>query len=281
MSPLLLIMLSCSRKDAAPNAADGTPVQRQEEFAVLDFQGESSEPTLLLDLSDTTRDAIGAALKNKDLYVMSRAKMEDILFHKGKNRPCRSDECSVEVGLKLGVEYVIVGKLSHPEGRKNVDLKMLRTSDQMVLSQRRYAAGTADQILTVSHKEAQKFIDGNFGIQGAFQPYEISAPKSLENCLEQRLPEATIGEKNIQLLLTAKPSVTSFFLPSAYAQAQLLLEGRELASIRWTAFGETEQEAVKNAKTFQEMKEPASYDEICQELGDALDLALNGRRKGE
>ena len=91
--------------------------------AVLDFEGRG----ITMQEAQTLTDRFSTALVSTEKVVMvERGTMVDVLKEQGfKAGECTSDECAIEVGQLLGVEYMIGGAIGKVGETFTIDARMI------------------------------------------------------------------------------------------------------------------------------------------------------------
>jgi formylglycine-generating enzyme required for sulfatase activity len=135
-------------------------VAASEKLAVLEFQGPPSD--LLSLLSDDVRAGALKATKGRDILVMTRENMLDLMDSNSDESKCLDDTCEVTIGRSLGADYVITGKLGQVEGVYILSLRLHETSQGKLVATEKVldASGVA---LSESAQRAGRLLGGRIG----------------------------------------------------------------------------------------------------------------------
>jgi len=104
----------------------------QKHLAVLEFE---VAPGMKIDrtyFSDLARGAVKS--QAPQLFVMTRESTEVLLQANGKTLADCTGECEVEIGRKLGADYIISGRITQIGARTSITLRLFSTSDGELLS---------------------------------------------------------------------------------------------------------------------------------------------------
>ena len=83
--------------------------ESQKTLAVLDFEGRGINALEAATLTDRFTSEIG---KTEKMILVDRSMVEEILNEQGfQQSGCTTDECAVEVGALLGVQFMISGSI--------------------------------------------------------------------------------------------------------------------------------------------------------------------------
>jgi TolB-like protein len=90
--------------------------------AILDFEGQSVDPSEVKTLSERMRTEIG---NTNAVRLIERKAVEKIMMEQGLQQSgCTTDECAAEVGQLLGVQYMISGSIGKMGKSYTIDCKM-------------------------------------------------------------------------------------------------------------------------------------------------------------
>ena len=90
--------------------------------AILDFDGQGVSPTEVKTLTERMRTEIG---NTKAIRLIERKAVEKIIEEQGLQQSgCTTDECAVEVGQLLGVQFMISGSIGRMGDSYTIDVKM-------------------------------------------------------------------------------------------------------------------------------------------------------------
>ena len=92
-------------------------------LAVLDFEGRGITSFEAATLTDRFTSEIG---KTESMVLVDRTMVEEILTEQGfQQSGCTTDECAVEVGAMLGVQFMISGAIGKLGDTFTIDAKMV------------------------------------------------------------------------------------------------------------------------------------------------------------
>tara|TARA_Y100000031_G_scaffold25136_1_gene26974 strand:- start:61 stop:510 length:450 start_codon:yes stop_codon:yes gene_type:complete len=113
-------------------------VSAQETIAVIEFEGLGISQTEAKALTNRLRDE----LVNTGKYtVIERGKMEEILKEQAFQQiGCTSDECAVEVGKLIGVEWMVSGSISKVGNVISVSAKIFAVGTGEIVGSASYDA---------------------------------------------------------------------------------------------------------------------------------------------
>jgi hypothetical protein len=113
--------------------------------AVLEFELAPGVKSIdRIYLSDRARTALHDAAPG--LFVMTRESTEALLQANGKTMADCTGECEVEVGRKLGADYIISGRITQFGSRTSVTMRLFATSDGQLLSSAEATGKSADAL---------------------------------------------------------------------------------------------------------------------------------------
>ncbi len=96
--------------------------ESQNTLAVLDFEGRGINSLEAATLTDRFTSEIG---KTEAMLLVDRTMVEEILKEQGfQQSGCTTDECAVEVGALLGVQFMISGSIGKLGETFTIDAKM-------------------------------------------------------------------------------------------------------------------------------------------------------------
>ena len=96
--------------------------ESQKTLAVLDFEGRGINALEAATLTDRFTSEIG---KTERMILVDRSMVEEILNEQGfQQSGCTTDECAVEVGALLGVQFMISGSIGKLGETFTIDAKM-------------------------------------------------------------------------------------------------------------------------------------------------------------
>jgi TolB-like protein len=96
--------------------------ESQKTLAVLDFEGRGINALEAATLTDRFTSEIG---KTEKMILVDRSMVEEILNEQGfQQSGCTTDECAVEVGALLGVQFMINGSIGKLGETFTIDVKM-------------------------------------------------------------------------------------------------------------------------------------------------------------
>jgi TolB-like protein len=95
-------------------------------------------------LSDLARSALHDAVPR--LFIMTRESTEVLLQANGKTRADCTGECEVEIGRKLGADYIISGCIAQFGTRIAVTMRLFSTVDGQLLSSSEARGATLNQL---------------------------------------------------------------------------------------------------------------------------------------
>ena len=96
--------------------------ESQKTLAVLDFEGRGINTLEAATLTDRFTSEIG---KTERMILVDRSMVEEILNEQGfQQSGCTTDECAVEVGALLGVQFMISGSIGKLGETFTIDAKM-------------------------------------------------------------------------------------------------------------------------------------------------------------
>ncbi len=120
----------------------------QKRLAVLEFevaQGVKIDRTYFSDL------ARGAVKKQApQLFVMTRESTEVLLQANGKTLADCTGECEVEIGRKLGADYIISGRITQIGTRQVLTLRLFSTADGALMADEEASGKSQDQLFDES-----------------------------------------------------------------------------------------------------------------------------------
>ena len=100
-----------------------TPQEPQRTLAVLDFEPRGINSLEAATLTDRFTSEIG---KTQAMTLVDRNMVEEILKEQGfQQSGCTTDECAVEVGALLGVQFMISGSIGKLGDTYTIDAKMV------------------------------------------------------------------------------------------------------------------------------------------------------------
>jgi TolB-like protein len=101
-----------------------TAQESQTTLAILDFEGRGINSLEAATLTDRFTSEVG---KTKAMRLVDRTMVEEILTEQGfQQTGCTTDECAVEVGAMLGVQFMISGAIGKLGDTFTIDAKMKR-----------------------------------------------------------------------------------------------------------------------------------------------------------
>ena len=116
LSAVLLCLLSAD----APNAQSASS---QSTVAILDFEGRGINSLEAATLTDRFTSEVG---KTGAVRLVDRTMVKEILIEQGfQQSGCTSDECAVEVGAMLGVQFMISGAIGKLGDTFTIDAKLV------------------------------------------------------------------------------------------------------------------------------------------------------------
>ena len=116
LSAVLLCLLSVD----APNAQSASS---QSTVAILDFEGRGINSLEAATLTDRFTSEVG---KTGAVRLVDRTMVKEILIEQGfQQSGCTSDECAVEVGAMLGVQFMISGAIGKLGDTFTIDAKLV------------------------------------------------------------------------------------------------------------------------------------------------------------
>lgn len=117
----------------------------QKRVAVLEF--EVAQGATGIDrtyLSDRARSALHDAVRG--LFVMTRESTEALLQANGKTMADCTGECEVQVGRKLGADFIVSGRVTRFGSHTVVSMRLFGTADGELLSSAEAAGKNADEL---------------------------------------------------------------------------------------------------------------------------------------
>ena len=100
-----------------------TAQESQTTLAILDFEGRGINSLEAATLTDRFTSEIG---KTETMTLVDRTMVEEILKEQGfQQSGCTTDECAVEVGAMLGVQFMISGAIGKLGDTFTIDAKMV------------------------------------------------------------------------------------------------------------------------------------------------------------
>ena len=116
----LIAVLICLLSVNSPNAQS---TSNKSTLAVLDFEGRGINSLEAATLTDRFTSEIG---KTESMVLVDRTMVEEILKEQGfQQSGCTTDECAVEVGAMLGVQFMISGAIGKLGDTFTIDAKMV------------------------------------------------------------------------------------------------------------------------------------------------------------
>jgi len=116
----LIAVLICILSVNSPNAQS---TSNKSTLAVLDFEGRGINSLEAATLTDRFTSEIG---KTESMVLVDRTMVEEILKEQGfQQSGCTTDECAVEVGAMLGVQFMISGAIGKLGDTFTIDAKMV------------------------------------------------------------------------------------------------------------------------------------------------------------
>ena len=116
----LIAVLICLLSVNSPNAQS---TSNQNTVAVLDFEGRGINVLEAATLTDRFTSELG---KTNAMRLVERNMVEEILQEQGfQQSGCTTDECAVEVGALLGVQFMISGAIGKLGETYTIDAKMV------------------------------------------------------------------------------------------------------------------------------------------------------------
>ncbi len=114
-------------------------------LAVLEFelaQGVKIDRTYF---SDLARGAVKKAAPQ--LFVMTRESTEALLQANGKTMADCTGECEIEVGRKLGADYIVSGRITQIGSSQILTMRLFATADGSLMGDEEASGKTQDQLL--------------------------------------------------------------------------------------------------------------------------------------
>jgi len=136
----------------------GSVVFADSKVAVLDLKNDAGVSSSEISyLTDRTRDAVMRKLPAR-FNVMTSESILELLPPGVKMADCSDAECEVEIGRKLGAEYVITGELLNFAGKFRLNLKLHHCESASFLGSETIKGSDLEQL-----EESIKKIAGELG----------------------------------------------------------------------------------------------------------------------
>ncbi len=163
--------------------------------AVSDFIGHGLNKEEVFTLTDAFRSYL---INTGRFRVMERGQMDEIMKEQGfqQSGSCTDQECIVEMGQLLGVEYIIAGSIGKVGGTYSVNARLISVGTGEILKTvSKFHKGAIDGLLTTVLQTTSDEL-GRYGKRTAPRPIESVVQKnpSQEN-QEPAQPEITDEKK--------------------------------------------------------------------------------------
>ena len=135
---LALLLLSAAAP--ASRAAAGNT-----RLAVLEFEVASDLKLDRTYFSDLARGAVHRAAPQ--VFVMTRESTEALLAANGKSMSDCTGECEIEVGRKLGADYIVSGRITQVGSRLSLTMRLFSTADGQLVETAEARGRSADELL--------------------------------------------------------------------------------------------------------------------------------------
>ncbi|MFH1851631.1 MAG: CsgG/HfaB family protein [Candidatus Neomarinimicrobiota bacterium] len=138
----IIVLFTTTAAGIAPPVKPEVPVP----IAVLPLEGKGVSPQE----SDILTERLRSALVQDGQYqVIERSRMEEILIEQGfQQTGCVSNECIVEVGLLLGVKYMVGGTVGKLGASYTIDVRLFDTETaEIIRAVTRNYRGEIDDLL--------------------------------------------------------------------------------------------------------------------------------------
>ena len=135
----LALLLLCA---AAP-ASRAAPANTR--LAVLEFEVASDSSSHRTYFSDSARGAVHRAAPQ--VFVMTRESTEALLAANGKTMSDCTGECELEVGRKLGADWIVSGRITQVGSRLSLTMRLFSTADGQLVETAEARGRSADELL--------------------------------------------------------------------------------------------------------------------------------------
>ncbi len=173
---------------APARAQSGSAVQR---LAVLEFEVAHGATTDRIYFSDLARSV---ATKRTSYFVMTRESTEALLEANGKHLADCTGNCEIEIGRKLGADYIVSGRLTKIGSNQLLTVRLFSTRDGALLGAEEASAKTADEFIAAARAAIERLfapVDSTAEMNPP-QPAPVVPPSSVKPSAEVMVPFASV-----------------------------------------------------------------------------------------
>lgn len=128
----------------------------QRKIAVLEFEVTKGLDIDRIYFSDKVRGLVGEEVPS--FFVMTRESTEALLQAQGKTMADCVGECEVEIGRKLGADYVISGRLTKLSKRLALTLRLHSTTEGRLIASKEAVAANTDSLADASNAAVRSLL---------------------------------------------------------------------------------------------------------------------------
>jgi len=148
-------IVACVFAVLAVSAVPGRAAE-QKHLAVLEFELADGVKLDRVIFSDLARSAVNQ--RAPQLFVMTRESTEALLQANGKTLADCAGECEVDVGRKLGADYIISGRISNVGSFFFLSMRLFSTADGRLLASADARGKSADELVEKSDGALDKLL---------------------------------------------------------------------------------------------------------------------------